>query len=131
GEWAMDLGGERRTVDLVLASGRQHQLYVTRGEGGGYALLPLIWSTRTREWLPTSMYQPGDLDPSSKNYWARSELSRGCFSCHLSQAYRANGETRWVDLSINCESCHGPGAEHIRRRRAGPSDEVLRSLRRL
>jgi hypothetical protein len=130
-DWSMDLAGDRRKVDLVLASGRQHQLYVTRGEGGSWALLPLIWSTRTRQWLPTSMYQPGDLDPASKNYWARSDLSRGCFSCHLSQAYRENGESRWRDLSINCESCHGPGAEHIRRRRAGRTDEVLPRLRGL
>jgi hypothetical protein len=133
----MDLEGpgahERRAVDLVLASGRQHQLYVTHGSDGSYALLPIIWATQAKKWLPTAMYQPGDLDPHSKNYWAGSDLSRGCFSCHLSQAYRSTQppESRWIDLSINCESCHGPGAEHIRRRRAGRSDESYRSLRGL
>lgn len=138
GGWFMNLqsaaGTDHRRVDLVLASGRQHQLYVTNGSDGSFNLLPLIWSTRTRTWLPTSLYQPGDLDPHSKNYWAGRDLTRGCFSCHLSAAFRRTGAqptSAWIDLSIDCESCHGPGAEHIRRRRAGDSTEVLRDLRAL
>jgi hypothetical protein len=123
---------ERRKVDLVLASGRQHQLYAVRSPQGATNLLPLIWSTRTREWLPTSLYQPGDLDPGSKNYWAAYDMTRGCFSCHLSQMHRRPGpdgpETAWVDLSVNCESCHGPGREHVRRRREGSTDEVYPKL---
>jgi hypothetical protein len=139
GGWFMDMTAgehhERRPVDLVLASGRQHQLYVTRSSDGAYSLLPLIYSTWTHEWLPTSLYQPGDLDPRARNYWGAFDLTRGCFSCHLSQAYRTldagGAQTTWVDLSINCESCHGPGREHIARRRAGRSDEVLKDLRPL
>jgi hypothetical protein len=123
GGWSMD--GQR--VDLVLASGRQHQLYVTHGDDGSWSLLPLIWSTWTKEWLPTAFYQPGDLN-------AR-DLTRGCLNCHLSQGYRnlrgGKPETAWIDLSINCESCHGPGREHIRRRRAGRPDASFRDLRGL
>ena len=37
---------ERRRVDVVLASGRQHQLYVTRTQDGGLTLLPVVWSTK-------------------------------------------------------------------------------------
>ncbi len=136
--WVMNLqsaqGHEQRKVDLVLASGRQHQLYVTHGDDGSFSLLPLIWSTWTHEWIPTSLYQRSDLDPRSQGYWAKFDLTRGCFSCHLSQSYRrVDGAPAsvWVDLSINCESCHGPGAEHVRRRRAGRSDEVYRDLRPL
>ena len=137
--WFMDMrtaqGQERRKVDLVLASGRQHQLYVARSPDGVYSLLPLIWSTWTHEWLPTSLYQAGALDPASKSYWGRFDMTSGCFSCHLSQAYRrtgpAGGETAWVDLSVNCESCHGAGREHIARRRAGRKDDVYRSLHAL
>jgi hypothetical protein len=121
--WGIDLDGETRRVDLVLASGRQHQLYITRGSDGSLALLPVLWSTRTHEWLPMSLYQPG---------WASLDLTRGCLSCHLSQSYRrldgATPQSAWVDLSINCESCHGPGAGHIRSRRAGSSDDNYRDL---
>jgi len=124
---------ERRKVDLVIASGRQHQLYVARGAGGEYSLLPIIWCTKTREWIPTSLYQSGALDPGAHDYWARFDMTGGCFSCHLSQAYRATApvETRWADLRIDCESCHGPAREHIRRRRAAIADGTLRDLRAL
>jgi hypothetical protein len=125
-------GHERRRVDFVLASGRQHQLYVTASGEGAMTLLPVVWSTRTREWLPLSLYQSGDLDAASPNYFGAQDLSRGCVSCHLSQAYRRvtakGGTLGQVDLSINCEACHGPGAEHIRRRRAGRTDDVYADL---
>jgi hypothetical protein len=123
---------DRRKVDLVLASGRQHQLYVVKGDRGALTLLPVVWSTTTKAWLPLSLYQPADLSPQSSSYWATQDMGRGCVSCHLSQSYRhvaADGvRSDWVDLSINCESCHGPGREHVRRRRAGNTDEVYRDL---
>ena len=138
-DFFMDLasrgGHERRKVDLVLASGRQHQLYVARGADGGFALLPVIWGTKVKEWMPLSLYQGADLDPSSPKYWGAQDMTKGCVSCHLSQAYRHVGpdgvRSAYVDLSINCEACHGAGAEHVRRRRAGRTDEVYRDLSKL
>lgn len=139
GGWMMQLDGargrEQRQVELVLASGRQHQLYVTRSAGGGFSLLPAIWCTRDKVWIPTALYQSGALDPGARDYWAGFDMWGGCFSCHLSGAHRRTGtdgaETAWRDLAIDCESCHGPAREHIRRRRAGRTDEVLRDLKPL
>ena len=126
---------ERRRVDVVLASGRQHQLYGVKGLDGSMALLPVVWATKVKEWLPLSTYQAADLDPSSPKYWGAQDMTKGCVSCHLSQAYRhvdAEGpRSAYVDLSVNCESCHGAGAEHVRRRRAGNTDEVYRDLSKL
>ncbi|MEO7093076.1 MAG: multiheme c-type cytochrome [Polyangiales bacterium] len=134
GGYTMELqsaaGSERRKVDLVLAAGRQHQLYAVKTPEG-QALLPIVWSTKTKQWLPLSLYQPADLHPGSPNYWGGKDMTGGCFNCHLSQMYRRLGDdpkTEWVDLSINCESCHGPGREHVRRRRAGSKDEVYKNL---
>ena len=128
-------GKERRKVDLVLASGRQHQIYVAKGADGMLSLLPVVWSTKTKEWLPLSLYQPSDLDPSSPRYWGSKDMTRGCVTCHLSGAYRrvepGHVENAWIDLSINCESCHGAGREHIRLRRAGSTDEVYRDFKHL
>ena len=126
---------ERRKVELVLASGRQHQLYAVRGADGALTVLPVVWSTRAKEWLPLSLYQAGDLDPSSSKYWGAQDMTKGCVSCHLSQPYRDVGaggvRSAFVDLSINCEACHGAGAEHVRRRQAGRTDEVYRDLSKL
>ncbi len=126
---------ERRKVDLVLASGRQHQLYVVQGADGALTLLPIVWSTTIKDWLPLSSYQAADLDPGSPKYWGGQNMGKGCVSCHLSQWYRRTdgGDARdaYVDLSVNCEACHGPGAEHVRRRRAGRTDDVYRDLSKL
>jgi hypothetical protein len=126
---------DRRKVDVVLASGRQHQLYAVKGDRGALTLLPVVWSTTTRAWLPLSLYQPVDLAPESPSYWASQDMTRGCVSCHLSQSYRrvaADGaRSEWVDLSINCESCHGPGREHVKRRREGRADDPYRDLSKL
>ena len=126
---------ERRKVDVVLASGRQHQLYVVKGPDGALTLLPIVWSTKISDWLPLSLYQAADLDPGSPKYWASQDMGKGCVSCHLSQWYRradaAGVRDAYVDLSVNCEACHGAGAEHIRRRRAGRTDDVYRDLAKL
>ncbi|HEY3816987.1 MAG TPA: multiheme c-type cytochrome [Polyangiaceae bacterium] len=125
-------GHERRKVDVVLASGRQHQLYAVKGADGALSLLPVVWATKVKEWLPLSLYQAADLDPESAKYWGAQDMTKGCVSCHLSQAYRHVGpdgvRSAYVDLSVNCEACHGAGAEHVRRRRAGRTDEVYRNL---
>lgn len=135
-EMASKAGREKRAVDVVVASGRQHQLYAVKGPSGALSLLPVVWSTKTKEWLPLSLYQSADLDPGSPEYWGAHDMGRGCVSCHLSESYRrvrADGavSNEWVDLSINCEACHGPGREHVTRRRAGNTDEVYRDLRNL
>ncbi len=53
-----------------------------------------------------------------------------CQGCHASQvtvsrAPQSGGfETRMTSLAINCESCHGPGAEHVALARSGAWEEA-------
>ena len=126
---------EEYRVDLVVASGRQHQIYLTRGGDGGLRPLPIYWATRAREWLDIKMHRGASLDPAHPLYWKKSDVvSEGnCFYCHLSQG-RARGtgrqmEQAWVDLSINCEACHGAGREHVVARRAGKETPRMPDLR--
>jgi Flp pilus assembly protein TadD len=53
-----------------------------------------------------------------------------CQECHGSQIQVANEPgrphaTRYVSLTINCESCHGPGRHHVERMRAGGGSEDI------
>jgi hypothetical protein len=120
-------GSQRHRVDLVLASGRQHQVYITRAQTGSLLPLPIYWSTAGKRWNPIGPYFGGHLESSDANYWGKSEVvDLKCFNCHLSQArHRADGKTiesAWGDLPVNCESCHGPGRAHIAARKAGAPD---------
>jgi len=130
--WWMDVdaGGahERWRVDLVLASGRQQQLYLSRRPDGTLVPLPLYFSTVGRRWKPTALYFGGALDRGSPMWFGGFEvMGLRCFNCHLSQArHTVDGRTAvtsWGDLAINCEACHGPGKHHVERRRAGLADD--------
>lgn len=128
-------GVSRHRVELVVASGRQHQAYFTRIDGV-VTMLPGIWSTRTRQWLPSSLYQHGSVDRTSRRFWQHTNWDvLTCFECHTSQGHRkvvAGGvDTSWIDLPINCESCHGPGRAHVEARRSGRPGGRYADLRNL
>lgn len=113
-----ELARESHTVDLVLAYGRQHQVYFTQLEDGAYKMLPIEWSTAESRWMETKHYQPNELDPRSAKHWHRADAQlTGCMNCHLSQGHVAiedhEVKLSWTQLQVNCESCHGPGKSHI------------------
>ena len=118
-------------VSLVLASGRTHQLYVTQTEDGRLRPLPIFWGAEKRRWASLQDYRPSSLDPESPDWWGRGSLLRySCLDCHASQAsYRLDGErrivTEYVDLSVNCEACHGPAKAHAA---GGPPPASLKHL---
>jgi hypothetical protein len=122
---------EEVKVELVLGSGRQHQVYLARDRGGSLALLPLIWTTPKKRWIAMASYQRSSADPKSSGWWHRSDpIELGCFGCHLSQARVSSRDRRleWQELPVNCEACHGPGQAHVAERRAGRADDHYRDL---
>ncbi len=129
------MGLERHDVTLVLGSGRQHQVYFTKGVDGRYRMLPVIWKTRGQAWIWSSPYVGGSLVPRSPNHWKWDDLvSLPCLNCHTSQVtYRATADgsgpiAEWVEMPINCESCHGPGRRHVERKDQGKPDDSFWNL---
>lgn len=88
-------GRETFPVELVLATGRTHQLYLTQTPDGRYRLLPVYWASLPGRWASLSMYRPSSVDPGSPRHWAhRSLLGYACMDCHASQVrYRRVGGT--------------------------------------
>jgi len=133
----MEAGGasERRTVDLVLGSGRQHQVYLSWAEDGRLQMLPAIWLTASRRFIPSSRYVFGELSPASPAHWHNADLlSLPCLNCHVGAVRYELGvdkerlELGWVELPIGCEACHGPGRQHVDHRRQGVEREDINPL---
>ncbi|GAB4369792.1 MAG: hypothetical protein Kow00128_16260 [Deltaproteobacteria bacterium] len=79
--------------------GHWDQRYLTR-IGDDYYILPRLWSVQSRKWRPYSTYG-----------WKRRPYSRYCVGCH---SVGFDPKTKGiVEHSVGCESCHGPGKQHV------------------
>lgn len=119
--------------DIVIGSGRHGQTYLY-WEGDELYELPASYWTWSREWVTS----PGF--PAGQVHFDRRVVPR-CLECHgsyfTSLAPPLNRfEKSSLVLGINCERCHGPGAQHVARERslappAGSNDRAIVNPARL
>ena len=131
------------SVDGVVGGGHMlgggTQGFFTRHVDGTIRFLPFDWSraegawfcnTGTRAetgWVPVTpsmrLADCGDWPPI--RVLGTEDRFSNCQGCHGSQIrvrFDADADgwtTSWTSLSVNCESCHGPAAEHVRRAESG------------
>jgi len=123
---AMGADGKVRdwSVTYVLGA-RQHEVYLTRFPDGRYQILPVYYDLAEKRWYDSAegtFGMPRALRRDEWLFWANRgrTWNERCLNCHASQMRKnydmATDTYRTVvgDLSINCEACHGPGAEHNR-----------------
>ncbi len=126
----------KRTQDypMVHAMGGKNVYYfLTPLERGRLQVLPVAYDVRQKLWFDmagSGMRHFADV-PEQRVDWRDSlyTFNTSCYGCHVSQvstnydldtdSYR----TRWTEPGINCETCHGPSAEHVRACRALPSSQ--------
>jgi hypothetical protein len=84
-------------VEFALGS-HWIQKYLTRIDGELY-ILPKFWNIVKKEWEPYSIWN-----------WRNRPYSHHCNWCH-SVGYDTETRT-YVEESIGCEACHGPGKKH-------------------
>jgi len=100
---------------------------------GWLQVLPVAYDVRRQEWFDTTasaMRHFGDRRDEAL-YWKERPLTfnTSCFSCHVSQLsknYDLSSDsyhTTWAEPGINCETCHGPSAEHARLFRELPTNQ--------
>ena len=111
-----DLAGKpwEHQVEYTLGD-RRFQHYLTTLPDGRIIVMPPTWDIARKKWtfdLDIGNPEEGSGDPVQ--VW-----NKTCYSCHVSQAKKnfdlenLRYHTTWQDFGINCESCHGPGKEHI------------------
>ncbi|UCC83537.1 MAG: tetratricopeptide repeat protein [Gemmatimonadota bacterium] len=104
--------------------GKNVYFFLTELERGRLQVLPLAYDVRRQEWYNTTasaVRHEADLDDEAID-WRDPELTfnTSCYTCHVSQLstnYDLETDTYntvWLEPGINCETCHGPGGEHVR-----------------
>jgi len=135
--WVVEQGpkGERKYPIAYAMGGKNVFYFLTPLEKGRLQVLPVAYDVRKKEWFLTT---DSHLRPFSDNAAALPwtdplyTFNTSCHGCHVSQvsinydlatdSYR----TTWTEPGINCETCHNPGAEHVRVARETPKGEPLK-----
>ena len=100
------------------------QQYLVELPGGRLQALAVTWDTRPRDqggqrWF--RQYPDEKLDFRDELHWTRRSQNWNfmCSDCHSSQvtkgydAAQNTFDTRYKEVAVGCEACHGPGSTHI------------------
>jgi tetratricopeptide (TPR) repeat protein len=116
-------GGEKEYPIQQALGGKDVFYFLTPLDRGRLQVLPVAYDVRRKEWFNTtaSAMRHFSDHPDEALDWKERPLTfnTSCYSCHVSQLsrnYDLNTDsyhTTWAEPGINCETCHGPGADHV------------------
>ena len=99
------------------------QQYLVEFPGGRLQALGIAWDSRPAEaggqrWF--HLYPDENIDHNDELHWTGQNqnwnyMCADCHSTHLQKNYDAGSQhfdTRWSEINVSCEACHGPGSEH-------------------
>jgi len=114
--------------------------YVVATERGKLQSLGVVWDSRAAseggsKWF--HVYGAQGIAPSDTLFFTApaQNWNNVCADCHSTWVERRydvtadSFDTRWAELSVGCEACHGPGAEHVRTATAGKAAAFAASLK--
>ncbi len=116
-------GEKQYRIEHVLG-GKNVFYFLALLDKGRLQTLPVAFDVRRKEWFDTSASAMRHF-PNVTNelvHWTEPPytFNTACHSCHVSQLARnydpvtETYHTTWKEPGINCETCHGPSAEHVR-----------------
>ncbi|MEL7642036.1 MAG: tetratricopeptide repeat protein [Solidesulfovibrio sp.] len=132
--------GQTKTYPIAQVLGGKNVFYfLTPLERGRLQTLPLAYDVRRKQWYDmagsAARHFPGGPSPTlSWKDWPYT-FNTGCYGCHVSQLstnYDPRTDTyatTWTEPGINCETCHGPGQEHIRVCQAAPKNNPPKDMK--
>jgi tetratricopeptide (TPR) repeat protein len=131
--------GERTYPVSDILGGKQVIYLLTKLERGRLQVLPLAFDVRRREWFDTAASAARHfVDRRDRPVDWRDPLytfNLSCFGCHVSQlatnydSQTNSYHTTWAEPGINCETCHGPSADHVRTFQAAGTGRTSSDLR--
>jgi tetratricopeptide (TPR) repeat protein len=131
--WVVEQGpqGEKKYRLEQALGGKNVFYFLTPLEKGRLQVLPVAFDVRNTKWFDTTLSMLRHLGAGPREEplsWKDPLLTfnTACFSCHVSQfssnydLFTDTYHSAWTEPGINCETCHGPGAEHVRVCREAP-----------
>lgn len=120
--WPGILQQRSERIDVVVGSGVRGQTYLS-WRGDQLFELPVSFWTDGKQWINSPGYRNGTADFSRP-------VSPRCLECHatyieprsadpLANAYFKES----LQIGISCETCHGPGADHVAANRNRPQSQ--------
>uniref|UniRef100_Q01Z72 Tetratricopeptide TPR_2 repeat protein n=1 Tax=Solibacter usitatus (strain Ellin6076) TaxID=234267 RepID=Q01Z72_SOLUE len=116
--------GTRRYPLEQAMGGKNVYYFLTTLERGHMQVLPLSYDVNQRQWIDAAgnmvMHESGPSTAPADWRDRTLTFNTSCYGCHVSQLatnYDAASDsyrTQWREAGINCETCHGPSAEHVR-----------------
>ena len=102
------------------------QQYLIELPGGRLQALTIAWDTHRKRWFhlyPREKAPAGDVMHWTGNYQTGNTM---CIECHTTgyekryDAKTATFDTRWKEINVSCQSCHGAGETHVAWAQAQP-----------
>jgi tetratricopeptide (TPR) repeat protein len=136
--WVIERGpeGEKQYRMEHALGGKNVYYLLTPMERGRLQTLPVAYDVRKKEWFDTAGSGLRHVSDEPVD-WRESvyTFNTACYRCHVSQLtsnYDLATDTYhtvWTEPGINCETCHGPGDEHIRVCKEAPKGTVPKDLK--
>ncbi|MDE2368781.1 MAG: tetratricopeptide repeat protein [Burkholderiales bacterium] len=115
-------GADGRPADFEIAytfGVAPLQQYLIAQPGGRLQALQIAWDSERKRWFdlrPQERTPPGDVLHWTGRYETANTM---CITCHTTayeKRYDAAADrydSRWQDLGVGCQACHGPGSAHL------------------
>jgi tetratricopeptide (TPR) repeat protein len=123
--YVIESGPEKKTRYPILhvLGGKNVYYFLTFLERGHLQVLPVAYDVKRQQWFDTAAsavrhfpdHQDEAIDWRDRPY----TFNTSCYGCHVSQIVKNydiktdSYHTEWKEPGINCETCHGPAAEHV------------------
>ena len=95
------------------------QQYLVEFPGGRLQAPTVAWDTEKKRWFalyPNERHKPDDPLHSTGRYQNWNLMCSECHSTDLRRNYDAKTDsydTKWAEINVGCQACHGPGSAHL------------------
>ena len=108
----------RLPVSLLTGSHHMQAVWCESSNSRLLAMLPFIWLREEARWIPRAAAFLSPPGPPTSEFGRWNEK---CLRCHTTHPQRRlfddfrgqHADTRVAEFGIACESCHGPGGQHV------------------